>query len=377
MTVHQAKGLEWPVVFVPALCRNRFPAARVGGVTVWHLIPREAVVDQARYEGTIEDERRLFYVAMTRSQKFLFLTWAPVPGKNNRYVRPSEFWQDVLRSRWVKRRAVDYGERRHIKPQPKAAIANVVFSFSELKYFFECPYQFKLRVLYGFNAPIHEALGYGKSLHDALADINKRALREDYASYGDARSFIEMHMNLPFAYPTLRGQLLTSGQRIVADYIRDNEAQFATFEYSEKNVELDLGDGVSVIGRIDLVRRLDTDETYVVDFKTRERVQAEEVTEDQLSVYALGYERLTGHRPDYLEVYDLDERRRVPRSVDDVLLASTKGKVLRAAEDLRAGHLATTPSTKKCATCDFHRMCASSVVASAPSAPSPPRSQAT
>ena len=65
MTVHQAKGMQWPVVFLPALLRNRFPAAGVGGANVWHLLPRAGVERQARYEGTVEDERRLFYVAMT------------------------------------------------------------------------------------------------------------------------------------------------------------------------------------------------------------------------------------------------------------------------------------------------------------------------
>jgi DNA helicase-2/ATP-dependent DNA helicase PcrA len=61
MTVHQAKGMQWPVVFLPALLRNRFPAAGVGGASVWHLLPRAGVQRQARYEGTVEDERRLFY----------------------------------------------------------------------------------------------------------------------------------------------------------------------------------------------------------------------------------------------------------------------------------------------------------------------------
>ena len=78
MTVHQAKGMEWPVVFLPALLRNRFPAPTVGGRTAWHLIPRDGVNGQPRFEGTVEDERRLFYVAMTRSRKFLHMTWATV-----------------------------------------------------------------------------------------------------------------------------------------------------------------------------------------------------------------------------------------------------------------------------------------------------------
>lgn len=162
MTVHQAKGMQWPVVFVPALLRNRFPAPKIGGRNVWHLIPRDGVHDQARFEGTTEDERRLFYVAMTRSQKFLHLTWAPIAGLNNRYARKSEFWDDVLVSKHVKRRVPDYIRRKRLPPTPRTSIANVVFSFSDLKYFFECPYQFKLRVLYGFNVPIHEALGVRK-----------------------------------------------------------------------------------------------------------------------------------------------------------------------------------------------------------------------
>lgn len=92
MTIHQAKGMQWPVVFVPALLRNRFPAAGVGDRGVWHLLPRNGVKGQTRFEGSIEDERRLFYVAMTRCQKFLHLTWAPIAGKNNRYARAPQFW---------------------------------------------------------------------------------------------------------------------------------------------------------------------------------------------------------------------------------------------------------------------------------------------
>ena len=143
MTIHQAKGMQWPVVFVPAMLRNRFPAARIGGRNVWHLLPRAGIRGQVRFEGTIEDERRLFYVAMTRSQKYLHLTWAPIPGKNNRYSRASEFWNDILISKYVKRRSPDYSTRKRLQPSPRAGVANVVFSFSDLKYFFECPYQFQ------------------------------------------------------------------------------------------------------------------------------------------------------------------------------------------------------------------------------------------
>ena len=59
MTVHQAKGLQWPVVFIPQLVRNRFPRKGGGGRTPWHLLPAEAFDNAQRYKGGVEDERRL------------------------------------------------------------------------------------------------------------------------------------------------------------------------------------------------------------------------------------------------------------------------------------------------------------------------------
>ena len=53
MTVHQAKGLQWPVVFVPQLVRNRFPSRAGGGRTAWHLIPDAAFDNAARYRGSL------------------------------------------------------------------------------------------------------------------------------------------------------------------------------------------------------------------------------------------------------------------------------------------------------------------------------------
>ena len=305
MTVHQAKGMQWPVVFVPALLKNRFPSKKQGGRGVWHLLPRNGVKDQTRYEGTIEDERRLFYVAMTRSQKFLHMTWAPVPG-NKLFQNRSVFWDDILASKFVKRRAQDYSKRPRLAPAAKKGVSNVVFSFSDLKYFFECPYQFKLRVLYGFNPPIREELGFGRSLHNALAEVHGRAIRGDYADQADVSSLVETHLHVPFANPALKQRMEEAAEKVIGHYIDDNRADFDKIEFSEKQIDISLEDGVSVVGRIDLVRRKDTNETTIVDLKSNDRAQAEEVTEHQLHIYALGYEELTGKRADFVEIYELD-----------------------------------------------------------------------
>ena len=133
--------------------------------------------------------------------------------------------------------------------------------------------------------------------------------------------------------------------------------RLASRKFSEKQVEISLGDGVTVNGRIDLVRRLDTDETTIVDLKSSDRAQAEAVTETQLHVYALGYQELTGRNPDYVEIYELDQRKRKPRSVDDEFIDDVKAKTRDAARALRLGDLPATPAPPKCRDCDYRGMC--------------------
>jgi DNA helicase-2/ATP-dependent DNA helicase PcrA len=282
----------------------------------WHLLPSQGIQNQSRFLGSDEDERRLFYVAVTRSQKYLHLTTAPTPN-NQLLQKPSEFWYDVLESKFVKRRKQDYSKRAYGKPQPRSAVQNVGLSFSDLKYFFECPYQFKLRVLYGFNPPLDEALGYGKSLHDMLAELHGRAIAGERISTAMADELVQRHLRIPFAYPALRSIMQDAAKNVVQEYIRARQADFDKLEFSEKAIEVAIGDGVTVSGRIDLVRRRDTQEIAIVDLKSSDRAQTEDLTDAQLHIYALGYRELTGRDADYVETYLLDDQTRRSRSVDN------------------------------------------------------------
>ena len=123
MTVHQAKGREWPVVFLPALVRDHFPP-RPKSNNLWSLIPPESIEDAMRYDGSIDDERRLFYVAMTRSKKFLHMTYGP-RSKGSWYRYKSEFWDDVLVSKFVRRSKQNYDNRKRLEPQPKASVSDI------------------------------------------------------------------------------------------------------------------------------------------------------------------------------------------------------------------------------------------------------------
>lgn len=348
LTVHRAKGLQWPVAFVPALQRNRFPSRRQGGRNVWHLLPRTAVAKPERYDGGEADETRLFYVAATRSQKYLYFSYAP--GSSNQYRQPSSLFTAVTSYPPVLTKLSKQSVTRAI-PVPLHETPEVTLSFSELKYLFECPYQFKLRFLYGFNPPIHEALGYGKSVHDCMAEIHKRAMGGELAEPSEAPSLVDQHLHVPFAYPQLRDDLKRAAVDAVERYLEANQDELPRTEYAEKEIELVVSPGITVNGRVDLIRRLDTNEVSIVDFKSTERAQDEDVTRQQLHVYAMGYQELTGASADLIEVLNLDERGKSTREVvDDELLGETTEMIRGAGEAIRSNDLPRVEHW--CGTCD-------------------------
>jgi len=358
LTVHQAKGMQWPVVFVPCLRRNRFPSRRMGGFSVWHVIPEAAVPNSERYRGTEEDERRLFYVALTRAEHYLFCSWGPVPN-NQQQRNQSEFLRDLTTyDRVLTRDPV----RTLPKAPPRARHEDqtLTLTFSELKYFFECPYQFKLRFLYGFNAPINRAIGYGKSIHDALAEVHSESIQGRIPGADIVPEIVARHLHLPFAYDRVKDLLRASAEEAISRYITQNQDKLDKLEHAEKVIELKLEDGIVVQGRVDLIRRTDTNETVIVDFKSDERAQAENITQAQLHVYAVGYEQLTGKSADLIEVHNLDKGGAHREKVDSALTTRTLEKIVEAGQNLRSNRLPRLPQVGViCARCDMRGICRS------------------
>lgn len=357
-TVHQSKGLQWPAVFLPAMRKNRFPSRVMGGVTLKHVIPDTAIEDPARYRGTIEDETRLLYVAVTRSQKYLFLSFAPIPS-NVQQRKRSEFFDHIASQQWVSTISSDILTPR-IDPQPAEEEPRVALSFSELKYLFECPYQFKLRFLYGFNPPINKALGFGKGLHDALSEIHKRALDGDILTKDAASSLVARHLSTPFAYPEQKELLRKAAIKSVERYFDLHGHEIANTEFSEKQIQVHISPGITVEGRIDLVRRLDTGEVSIVDFKSSEKAQTEDITRDQLHVYALGYQELTGKSADLIEVLNLDEKGKTTREpIANPVLVGVQERIRKAGEALRSNNLQRLKvwEEKSCGACDMSGIC--------------------
>ena len=282
-TVHQAKGLQWPAVFVPALRKNRFPSRVMGGVTLRHVIPDEAIDDPARYRGTVEDETRLLYVAVTRAQKYLYATFAPV-ADNQQQRACSVFFDHIAAQQWVSTTSAPIKADR-LTPHPVHETPQVTLSFSEPAPV-PVPYQFKLRFL-RIQRPDPRGARLRQGVARCLSEIHKRALEGDIVTKTSAAALIDRHLNAPFAYPALREQLRNAGIKAIERYFDTHGKEIANTEFSEKQIQVHVAPGITVDGRIDLIRRLDTGEVAIVDFKSTDRAQAEDVTRDQLHVYAV------------------------------------------------------------------------------------------
>jgi DNA helicase-2/ATP-dependent DNA helicase PcrA len=75
MTVHKSKGLEFNTVFLPELTKREFPVSNMGGKQYWHVLGGVFEANKDKYKSDLEDERKLFYVAVTRAKQNLYMTY--------------------------------------------------------------------------------------------------------------------------------------------------------------------------------------------------------------------------------------------------------------------------------------------------------------
>ena len=93
MTIHKSKGLEFDSVIIPNMDSKEFPSCNVGGKKYWHILSDRFKDNKEIFEGDIEDERKLFYVAITRAKEKLLLTY--------NINKPSLFLREASKSKYL------------------------------------------------------------------------------------------------------------------------------------------------------------------------------------------------------------------------------------------------------------------------------------
>lgn len=362
MTVHQSKGLEFTAVFIPQLNKNNFPSRKMGGKGIWHVINKEWIQNASKIAGDdpkdrMEEERKLYYVAVTRARKYLFLTRAPF---NNQEKFVSSFMIESKGSSYM----ISYDDDMYYSgeqiPKVDEELAPINLNFSILQDYFDCAYRFKLSMFYGFVQPIATAVGYGKAMHEIVMNIHRKYIAGEELTDNDVHTIVENSFYLPYANPSLEEKMKSGADKTAIQYFERNKDEFKNISMAEADIELDMGEGIKVNGRIDLVKRREISgqtKTYIVDFKTADRDVTECINAEQLKIYALGYEKLTGERADFLEIYNLDNSEQERQRVTDSLMTNVVEDIRNAANNIRQNNLPRKCSKEKCKNCYLNYLC--------------------
>jgi DNA helicase-2/ATP-dependent DNA helicase PcrA len=354
MTVHQAKGLEFPIVFVPSLIEGRFPSSLMGRRQNWYV--PEDLFDRPRYEGREDDEARLLYVALTRAKELLVVSW--FSGHRVSVARPSRFL-----TRQLKPALEDVLRLGQGNPEAMPALTTdelLELDFSSLMTYLECGYRYWLRHVCGFQPPLVPELGFGKLLHHLIAELARRAADGSPPSEGDVDQVLEDAFYLPFASTIPRMKLREAARRRAKAYVRNYGEELIRAVQPEGRFEVPLANA-RVRGRIDLMLRAasgEANQVELIDFKTSENRPPSELHQNQLRLYAAAAEKL-GLEPVRLAIHDLDadEGGRFDVPDDEAEREEFQEKLERWVAGIRESRFDPIEDRSFCPQCDFRRFC--------------------
>lgn len=189
LTIHSSKGLEFENVFIINLVDKRFPTiAKKDSIE----IPKNLIKDMLP-EGDfhLQEERRLFYVALTRAKKNLFLTWAKDYGGKTA-KKPSQFLveTELVPSEKLNSATGKVVFEKTITHKNHTEVFKILpdrFSYSQLKDFEKCPLKYKYQ--YYLKLPVRGShyLSFGNTMHKVFEEFLK--LYKDTSTFTQADLF--------------------------------------------------------------------------------------------------------------------------------------------------------------------------------------------
>ena len=408
MTVHKAKGLEFPVVYLPGLISGRFPAI---GRREPLALPLE-LVNETLPEGDyqLQEERRLFYVGMTRARDELVLTHAADYG-GQRARRVSPFVLEALDlpvaagAAGSGARASSPIERLAGLEQTEAAPARrrgrddepLWLSFYAIDDYLTCPLKYKFGHVLRVPLAPHHSMIYGLALHAAVSEFHKRHAKGDVMS--DEQLFAAFEAawtNDGFLSREHEEARLNAGRESLRRFREEQLQPGAVIPaWVEREFSFYL-DGDKVRGRFDRVDitprdpsepvpvmaddepasgadvveptlNLSPEKVVITDYKSsdvRDPAKARQRAKDslQLTIYAMGYEAMTGRLPDSVALHFLDSGLVGTAPVDRKRVEKARETIRTAARGIRARSFEARPDYLACSFCAFREICPSSVV---------------
>ncbi|MBN1114756.1 MAG: ATP-dependent helicase, partial [Oligoflexia bacterium] len=372
-TIHKAKGLEFKVVFVVALIQDKFPVrARNSSPFPLPEALMHDLVDEKQYQQ--EEERRLFYVAITRAQDALYLTASrqyegAANKKTSIFLKEIGFEEPAKEA--VKKMSIEeklsFFDRDAGKTKKTAQWApkSIKLSNYQIDDFITCPYKYKL--VHVLRLPIREEpnIVYGQAMHRVASEFFKarqenreitiQALKDIFTSLWKPTGFISQQHEK---------QRFEKGIQNIERFFEVESADRITPKYIEKDFDFKLSEDLLVVGRWDRIDERDG-KSIIIDYKTsnvKNREDAEEKLSNpsifnQLKLYALAYEKVFNKPVDEVGIYFLESCILATKKMRRDVIERHEQKLFEVAAEMKKGDFKATPGVHVCKYCAFYNIC--------------------
>lgn len=371
LTIHGAKGLEFPQVFVlrsdwrgqPSYQENLFELPRE---------LRSSATDEDPKDIHGQEELRLFYVAMTRARDALTLSTAclggkkeRVPGRFPRRLAAEKSVQSCLQLRDAPPFTVDLqagdAEVSAVAPwmllPPRWAPGELKLSATGVESYERCPLQFKIQRDWNLPEEPSAAMQYGGAMHKVLKDYYDAARAGPPPALQQVtEAFLAEFAKAVIEDPYQRTLYERQGaQQLEAFFVaRAGEAQPEVVD-TERTFTVEIG-GAQLRGRVDRLDRADGG-VAIVDYKTGRPKDQEDADKSlQLSIYALAVQRQWKLEPRRLVFYNLETNQAVETTRSQKELEEAEKLVRIAAENIAKGEFDANPGWH-CRWCSYRSLC--------------------
>lgn len=379
LTIHSAKGLEFPVVFLVNLVTERFPTReRREQIPIPEELIKEILPVGNFHE---QEERRLFYVGMTRAKDHLFLTAARYYGEGKRGKKISPFVPEALREEAVK--LFDVSRRESSgdfqgkqlsfldwkKPAGSESDQTIdrqrpainYLSYSQIDTFNTCPRQYRFRYIQRIPVPSSAAASFGTSVHLALNDFYQLVKEGKRPGLSELPPLLSANWkSVGYASKAHEAKTKKEGERMLKNFYRKSFKPGKIPLSLEQVFVVKVSRNLRVGGKIDRV-----DETRkgleIWDYKTGRVMSQKDVDKSlQMTLYALAAtdEGIFAKKAEEvtLSFYFLDsgEKKSTKRSVSQ--LEKAKEEIIEKAGEISESDFQPTPGMW-CDWCDFKLLC--------------------